>query len=93
MSGNGHDFSPDAQFGMGGSMFSPEQLEAKLSEPVTMTRGKLAEYIHEGVMELNPKMQEQFDANELMVSSLEAENIQLRRDITALEHRLKDGGS
>ncbi len=62
----------------GGSMFSPEGLENKLLEQVTMTRGQLAEYLHEGIMELNPKMQEQFDALEQQVTALEAENAELR---------------
>ncbi len=62
----------------GGSMFGPEDLENKLLEQVTMTRGQLAEYLHEGIMELNPKMQEQFDALEQQVTALEAENAELR---------------
>ncbi len=64
----------------GGSMLTPESLDAKLDEPVTMTRRKLAEYIHEGVMELNPEMQASHDRLEELVTTLEEENAELRRE-------------
>jgi hypothetical protein len=82
MNSNGHQ--------PGGSMFGPqnaEELEAKLAEQVTMTRGALADHIHNGVMELMPEMQAEYDSLEQQVTALEADNLQLRRDITALKHK------
>ena len=84
---NGSDYNP------GGSMFGPQnaaELEKQMLEPVTLTRGKLAEMIHTGVMEITETMAEQFDIQEKTIDRLEITNVQLRRDITALEHKLAD---
>ncbi len=64
----------------GGSMFGPEDLENKMSEVITTTRGKLSEMIHEGVMDIGAKMAVQFDALEQQVTALEAENAELRQN-------------
>jgi len=65
----------------GGSMFTPESLEDKLDEVVTVTRRKYAEDLHEGIMEVTSNMQEQFDANETMLVDLEKENAVLRKKL------------
>ena len=75
-----------------GSMFrpeTPEQLEKRLKEVVTLSRGALAEMIHDGVMEITGTMGEQFDIQEKTIDKLETTNVQLRRDITALKHKLE----
>ncbi len=65
----------------GGSMFSPEQLEDKLLEQITMTRGQLADKIHEGVMEIGNQMAEQFDLQEGIIESLEKQVVELRAKV------------
>ncbi len=65
----------------GGSMFSPEQLEDKLLEQITMTRGQLADKIHEGVMEIGNQMAEQFDLQEGIIESLEKQVTELRAKV------------
>ena len=92
MSSNGSNYNPKAG-GVAGSMFGPKdskELDAKLSETVTMTRGKLADMIHEGVMEIGVKMAEEYDILDKSVASLETTNAELRREITGLKGLLKD---
>lgn len=82
--------------GIAGSMFgpeNPEELQAKLAEPVHVTRGELAEMIHSGVMEITGTMSEQFDIQEKMIDKLEITNGELRREITALKELLKKAKS
>ena len=75
----------------GGSMHEPETFDP--DRQVVMTMGEIAEAIENGIKNGSGQMQQMFDAQEKQIAQLEQDNIDLRRQVTALSTPSGDSAS
>ncbi len=89
---NGHDFGHDDHKDLpGGSILgavAADEHEARMDEMLTLSRRDLAISIEQGALAVSEDMAKQFNLQEKMLHTLENENTQLRRDITALKYKI-----